>query len=117
MDARLGTAGVDECDARNDKIRPDIRRHQRPGSASIKALGARRLTMANFPVPADKTAIAIEAAKMLLEIKAVHFYAEKPFVFTSGAQIERPFSAANPCRGRKLLKRSGQMVGGARRNI
>lgn len=32
----------------------------------------------------DRAAIAREAAKMLLEIKAVHFYDEKPFFFTSG---------------------------------
>lgn len=36
-----------------------------------------------FP-PVDKEKIALEAAKMLLEIKAVHFYNDKPFFFTSG---------------------------------
>jgi orotate phosphoribosyltransferase len=36
-----------------------------------------------FP-PVDKDKIALEVAKMLLEIKAVHFYKEKPFFFTSG---------------------------------
>jgi orotate phosphoribosyltransferase len=35
-------------------------------------------------MPIDKAIIAHEAAKMLLEIKAVHFYSEKPFFFTSG---------------------------------
>ena len=34
--------------------------------------------------PIDRDAIAREAAKMLLEIKAVHFYSDKPFIFTSG---------------------------------
>jgi orotate phosphoribosyltransferase len=34
--------------------------------------------------PLDKTTIALEAAKMLLEIKAVHFYKDTPFFFTSG---------------------------------
>lgn len=35
--------------------------------------------------PVDRAAIAHEAAKMLLEIKAVHFYSDdKPFIFTSG---------------------------------
>jgi orotate phosphoribosyltransferase len=38
---------------------------------------------AHFP-PVDKAVVAREAARMLLEIKAVHFYDEKPFVFTSG---------------------------------
>ena len=35
-------------------------------------------------LPIDRAVIAREAAKMLLEIKAVHFYQEKPFTFTSG---------------------------------
>jgi orotate phosphoribosyltransferase len=34
--------------------------------------------------PIDQAAIAHQAAKMFLEIKAVHFYSDKPFVFTSG---------------------------------
>ena len=40
--------------------------------------------MPTFPPPVDKAVIAREAAKMLLEIGAVHFYEEKPFIFTSG---------------------------------
>ena len=40
--------------------------------------------MANYPLPVDRAVIAREAAKMLIEIKAVHFYDEKPFIFTSG---------------------------------
>ena len=40
--------------------------------------------MATFSLPVDARVIAREAAKMLLEIKAVHFYEEKPFIFTSG---------------------------------
>lgn len=40
--------------------------------------------MATFPLPVDRTIVAREAAKMLLEIKAVHFYQDKPFIFTSG---------------------------------
>ncbi|MDR3440289.1 orotate phosphoribosyltransferase [Telmatospirillum sp.] len=40
--------------------------------------------MTTFSLPVDKERIALEAAKMLLEIKAVHFYDEKPFFFTSG---------------------------------
>ena len=35
-------------------------------------------------LPIDRAVIAREAAKMLLEIKAVHFYQDKPFTFTSG---------------------------------
>ena len=35
-------------------------------------------------LPIDKVTVAHEAARMLLEIKAVHFYTDKPFVFTSG---------------------------------
>lgn len=34
--------------------------------------------------PLDRKVAAREAARMLLEIKAVHFYSEKPFIFTSG---------------------------------
>ena len=33
---------------------------------------------------ADRATIAETTARMLLEIKAVHFNAEKPFIFTSG---------------------------------
>lgn len=40
--------------------------------------------MNNFLLPVDKAKIAREAAKMLLEIKAVNFYTDKPFFFTSG---------------------------------
>ena len=40
--------------------------------------------MATLPMPADRTVIARQAAKMLLEIKAVHFYEDKPFILTSG---------------------------------
>ncbi|WP_332697603.1 orotate phosphoribosyltransferase [Bosea sp. (in: a-proteobacteria)] len=40
--------------------------------------------MPNLYTPVDRAAIAQEAAKMLLEIKAVHFYSDKPFFFTSG---------------------------------
>ena len=32
----------------------------------------------------DKKAIARQAARMMLEIKAIHFNAEKPYIFTSG---------------------------------
>lgn len=40
--------------------------------------------MSNLSLPIDRAIIAREAAKMLLEIKAVHFYTDKPFIFTSG---------------------------------
>lgn len=40
--------------------------------------------MPNLSLPVDRAVIAREAAKMLLEIKAVHFYSDKPFIFTSG---------------------------------
>ncbi len=40
--------------------------------------------MPNLYMPVDRATIALEAAKMLLEIKAVHFYKDKPFIFTSG---------------------------------
>jgi len=40
--------------------------------------------MLTSTTPVDRAVIAHEAAKMLLEIKAVHFYANKPFIFTSG---------------------------------
>jgi orotate phosphoribosyltransferase len=34
--------------------------------------------------PLDRAVVAREAAKMLLEIEAVHFFEEKPFILTSG---------------------------------
>jgi orotate phosphoribosyltransferase len=40
--------------------------------------------MNNLSLPIDRAIIAEEAAKMLLEIGAVHFYSDKPFIFTSG---------------------------------
>lgn len=40
--------------------------------------------MSNLSLPVDRSVIAREAARMLLEIKAVHFYQDKPFIFTSG---------------------------------
>lgn len=40
--------------------------------------------MSAFSVQIDKATIAQEAAKMLLEIKAVNFYKDTPFFFTSG---------------------------------
>lgn len=41
--------------------------------------------MATFSsAPADKKAIGHQTAKMMLEIKAIHFNAEAPFFFTSG---------------------------------
>jgi orotate phosphoribosyltransferase len=40
--------------------------------------------MTAFSLPIDKELIASASAKMLLEIKAVHFYSDKPFFFTSG---------------------------------
>lgn len=41
--------------------------------------------MGNFSSsPADKKAIARQTAKMMLEIKAIHFNADSPFFFTSG---------------------------------
>lgn len=40
--------------------------------------------MSHASTLADRAVIAREAARMLLEIKAVHFYAETPFIFTSG---------------------------------
>lgn len=41
--------------------------------------------MATFSsAPADKRAIAQQTAKMMLEIKAIHFNADAPFFFTSG---------------------------------
>ena len=40
--------------------------------------------MATLPLPADRAVIARQAAKMLLEIRAVHFYEDKPFILTSG---------------------------------
>jgi orotate phosphoribosyltransferase len=40
--------------------------------------------MRPFSMPVDRSTISHEAAKMLLEIKAIHFYGDKPFFFTSG---------------------------------
>jgi orotate phosphoribosyltransferase len=40
--------------------------------------------MTPFSMPLDKDTVAREAAKMLLEIKAIHFYKDAPFFFTSG---------------------------------
>ena len=40
--------------------------------------------MTTFSIPLDRTVIADAAAKMLLEIEAIHFYKDKPFIFTSG---------------------------------
>ena len=41
--------------------------------------------MGNFSATTpDKKAIAKQTARMMLEIKAIHFNAEKPFIFTSG---------------------------------
>lgn len=40
--------------------------------------------MQSQTLPADRDTIARQAARMLLEIRAVHFYDEKPFTFTSG---------------------------------
>lgn len=40
--------------------------------------------MATSFLPIDRSLIAREAAKMLLEIRAVNFYESKPFIFTSG---------------------------------
>ena len=40
--------------------------------------------MSTFSAPIDKKVIAHQTAKMMLEIKAVHFNAESPFIFTSG---------------------------------
>ena len=40
--------------------------------------------MPTLALPADRSLIAEQVARMFLEIKAVHFNAEKPFIFTSG---------------------------------
>jgi len=40
--------------------------------------------MSSFTLPIDKKAVAIQTARMMLEIKAIHFNAEQPFIFTSG---------------------------------
>jgi orotate phosphoribosyltransferase len=40
--------------------------------------------MSSFSLPTDRDAIARQTARMLLEIKAVHFNADQPFIFTSG---------------------------------
>lgn len=42
------------------------------------------VTATTLPAPAGAEAIATVAATILLEIKALHFNAEKPFIFTSG---------------------------------
>ena len=38
----------------------------------------------SFAHPTERGSIARQTARMLLEIKAIHFNAEQPFVFTSG---------------------------------
>lgn len=40
--------------------------------------------MTTLPPPVDRALIARQTARMLLEIKAVHFNAETPYIFTSG---------------------------------
>lgn len=40
--------------------------------------------MTSLPPPVDRALISRQAARMLLEIEAVHFNAEKPYIFTSG---------------------------------
>jgi orotate phosphoribosyltransferase len=40
--------------------------------------------VSTFSPPTEKRVIAHQTAKMLLEIKAIHFNAESPFIFTSG---------------------------------
>ena len=40
--------------------------------------------MSTFALPVDKAAIAQQTARMMLEIKAIHFNAAQPFIFTSG---------------------------------
>jgi orotate phosphoribosyltransferase len=40
--------------------------------------------VSTFSAPIDKKVIAQQTAKMMLEIKAIHFNADSPFVFTSG---------------------------------
>jgi orotate phosphoribosyltransferase len=40
--------------------------------------------MSTFAHPTERQGIARQTARMLLEIKAIHFNAEQPFVFTSG---------------------------------
>ena len=40
--------------------------------------------MSTFPLPTDKRAIARQTARMMLEIKAIHFNAAEPYTFTSG---------------------------------
>jgi len=40
--------------------------------------------MSSFTLPIDKKSIAMQTARMMLEIKAIHFNAEQPFIFTSG---------------------------------
>ena len=40
--------------------------------------------MSTFALPVDRAAIAQQTARMMLEIKAIHFNAAQPFIFTSG---------------------------------
>ena len=40
--------------------------------------------MSTFALPVDRAAIAQQTARMMLEIKAIHFNAAHPFIFTSG---------------------------------
>ncbi len=80
---------------------PELRALRKPSNGNTRGValrltGVRHVTgsnkepsckeygMVTFPVPGDQTMIADQAAKMLLEIKAVHFYQEQPFFFTSG---------------------------------
>jgi orotate phosphoribosyltransferase len=41
-------------------------------------------TMSGFNLPTDKRAVALQTARMMLEVKAILFNAEQPFIFTSG---------------------------------
>jgi orotate phosphoribosyltransferase len=43
--------------------------------------------MPTFPSPGEARAIAAQTARMLLEIKAVHFNAANPYIFTSGDRL------------------------------
>jgi orotate phosphoribosyltransferase len=40
--------------------------------------------MSTFAPPLDREVIARRTARMMLEVQAIHFNAEKPFIFTSG---------------------------------
>jgi orotate phosphoribosyltransferase len=40
--------------------------------------------MTSFSFPVDKRAVAQQTARMMLDVEAIHFNAEKPFIFTSG---------------------------------